>query len=211
MDVLECIKTRRSIRKFKDKPVEMEKLGVIIDAGRHAPSAGNLQDWKFILVTEQPLRRKIADACLQQFWIESAPVIIVICAEHRKEERFYGDRGEKIYSIENCSAAAENMFLAAHSQGLGCCWIAAFTDHMLRRALGIPEDVRPTVVLPIGYPDEKPGAVSRLRLEDVTYIENWGTRIRDVNAFLGYYSHKVEGAVKSAQTALSKLAKHIKK
>ena len=81
METLDCIKSRRSIRKYReDKAVEFEKLARIIEAGTLAPSAGNLQDWKFILVVELAARKKIAEACLQQYWMETAPVHIVVCS-----------------------------------------------------------------------------------------------------------------------------------
>ena len=84
MDAIECIITRRSIRKFMDIDVEKTKLGIIFEAGSHAPSAGNIQNWMFFYVRRQDLKQKIADACMQQGWIATAPVIIVVAAAPEK-------------------------------------------------------------------------------------------------------------------------------
>ena len=81
MDVLEAIRTRRSVRKYRDIPVEWEKVGLILDAGRLAPSSGNLQNWKFIVITDKNARHQISEACLEQQWMAKAPVHIVIVAE----------------------------------------------------------------------------------------------------------------------------------
>ena len=100
MDVLECIATRRTTRKFLDIPVEFEKIGNILDAGRYAPSAGNLQDWKFILVTEKDTIENLAKCCLEQYWVSQASVVIVVCSDPEKSKRLYKEQGEK-FSIQN--------------------------------------------------------------------------------------------------------------
>jgi len=132
MDVLECIKTRRSIRKFLDVPVEWEKVTQIVDAARCAPSAGNLQNWKFIVVLNEDKRKSIAEACVHQLWMGKAPVHIIVCAEPERAKRFYGIRGERLYTIQNCGAAIENALLTAHSIGLAACWVGAFDEDMVK-------------------------------------------------------------------------------
>ena len=106
MEVLECIKTRRSIRKYLDKPLPWELIANVMEAGRYAPSAGNLQNWKFIAVMSEGRRKAIAEASLQQYWMEQAPVHIVICSEPEKGEMHYGKRGKENYTIQNSAAAA---------------------------------------------------------------------------------------------------------
>ncbi len=202
MDALECIESRRSIRKYQDKTVEFEKVGNILNAGRLAPSAGNLQDWKFILVTERDLRKQLAEACSQQYWMETAPIHIVICSQPAKTERFYGKRGEELYTIQNCAAAAQNMLLAAHAQGLGACWVGAFEDHAIRRILTMSDDAQPLAVIVVGYADEAPMPPSKLTVENVTFIERWGNRLRDFAAYVGYYSQHVAQAAVAGREAL---------
>ncbi|HSU72763.1 MAG TPA: nitroreductase family protein, partial [Candidatus Binatia bacterium] len=104
---MDVIATRRSVRKYLQLPIEFQKIGHVLDAGRMAPSAGNLQDWKFILIVENEKRLQIAEACLQQFWMAQAPVHIVVVAEPKKQERYYGKRGEEVYSLLNAGAAVE--------------------------------------------------------------------------------------------------------
>lgn len=208
MDVVECIRTRRSIRKFSSKPVEWDKVGTVIDCGRLAPSAGNLQNWKFTVVLDREKRAKIAEACLQQHWIHTAPVIIVVTAEPKKSERFYGVRGDRLYSIQNCAAAVENMLLAAHSAGLSSCWVGAFDEEMLKRAVGISSDeVRPQAVVPIGYAGETVPEPPKQPLVTVTFLESYGSRISDPNEFLGYTSSKIQGLISKGREALQKVAK----
>lgn len=209
METLECIESRRSIRKYLDIPVEFEKLGNILNAGRLAPSAGNLQDWKFVLVTELDLRKQLAEACMQQYWMEVAPIHIVVCSKTAETERMYGERGQKLYSVMNCSAAAQNMLLAAHDQGLGACWVSAFSEHHIRRILHIkPDDVKPVAVITIGYPDEEPKAPHKYTIDHVTYIERWGNRIKDFPAYVGFYSQHI---AKAAIWGKEKLQKFLDK
>jgi len=198
MDVLECIATRRSIRRFLDVPVEFEKIGNILDAGRYAPSAGNLQDWKFILVTEEETRQAVGKACVDQHWVGSAPIIIVVCTDPERTKRFYGERGNK-YSLQNGAAAVQNMLLATHYQGLGSCWVGAFEDESLRRTLSIPDSVAIHAVLPIGYADEQVPTPLRLTLEHTTFIESWGNRVKDLAAFMEWYGEHVQKAIEKGK------------
>ena len=101
MNVFEAVATRRSIRKFTSQDVPMEILGVVIDAGRYAPSSGNIQNWRFVLVKDVNNKQKVAEACMQQLWIAEAPVVMVVCAETEKINQYYGIRGERLYSVQN--------------------------------------------------------------------------------------------------------------
>lgn len=205
MDTLECIESRRSVRKYLDLPLEFEKVGNILNAGRLAPCAGNVQDWKFILVTDADLRKQLAEAAMQQHWMVNAPVHIVICSVPAKAERMYGKRGEELYSIQDCAAAAQNMLLAAHAQGVASCWVSAFADHMVRRVLSIPDSARPMAIITLGYADEEPSKPQKLTLDNVTYIERWGDRIKDFPAYLGYYSQHVAKAAIASKEAIRRL------
>ena len=209
MDTLECIRTRRSVRKYKERPVEWELIANILDAGRLAPCAGNIQNWKFILVREEETRKKVSDACLQQRWMEKAPVHIIIVAEPEKAQRFYGTRGERLYTIQNCAAVVENMLLAANAQGLGACWVGAFDEDALRRIFNLPEDAIAHAVIAIGYADEKPIMPPKNRLEHVTYIESWWAR-RKYPPY-GWYSLAMMKGVKSAQKFVNQLSKKSEK
>ena len=209
MDILEVMKTRRSIRKFLEMPIEFEKLGKILEAGAAAPSAGNLQNWKFIVVTEKETREKLADASFQQFWMTTAPVHIVVVAEIEKTKQYYGIRGERLYSIQNCAAAVMNMLNVAWSEGIGSCWVSAFDEDMVKRALDIPEHVRPQAIVPFGYPDEKPPAPPKKVVETVAYIENWDRRMADRAKVMRIYYPRVQKAVKKGVEFVSKVAEKV--
>lgn len=184
METLEAIEKRRSITKYLDIPVEWDRVGNILRAGQLAPSAGNLQDWRFIVVTNKENRKKIAEACLKQYWIETAPVIIVACSFPENTKRFYGLRGEKLYTIQNTAAAIQNMLLAATDQGLGSHWVGAFDEGMLNRALGIPAKARPQAVLTFGYTDFTPPKPKRFKLFDLTYLQSWGNKVENADLVL---------------------------
>jgi len=195
MDVFECMRTRRSVRRFLTKPVDQDRIGKIMTAGSFAPSAGNLQARKFIFIQNEVTRKAIAEACFQQYWIADAPVHIVVCAELNKNKQQYGERGEKQYSYQDCAAAVQNMLLEAHTLGLGSCWVGAFDDEMIRRACGIPDNVKPVAVLPIGYPGEKPAQHHKYNVLDVSFIEKWGAKLRHVPVALNEYSGYIENHI----------------
>tara|TARA_Y100000034_G_scaffold105391_1_gene132704 strand:- start:192 stop:863 length:672 start_codon:yes stop_codon:yes gene_type:complete len=202
MDVIECIKTRRTVRKFMDVPIAFDVITSIIDAGRLAPTAGNLMNFKFVVVFDPGKRRAISEACLQQYWMAEAPVIIVIVSEPVVAKRFYGIRGERLYSVQNCAAAAQNMLLAANHFGLGGAWVGGFDENMVKRICGIPDEHRPQILIPIGYPDEKNPMPPKYPLENVFYFNAWRAKIKDVVVYFGWTSLKVQEALEKMKGKL---------
>lgn len=186
METEEAILTRRSIRKYKRVKIEPEKIGMILEAGRAAPSAGNLQNWIFILVDEEHKRKIISEACFEQYWMFEAPLHIIICSKPREAERYYGIRGERLYSVQNCAAVAQNMMLMAHDQGLGSCWIGAFDEEKIKDTFSIPKEARPQVILTIGYANEIPHCPSKMKLDNVAYLNKWRNRIRSIDSYMGF-------------------------
>jgi len=171
MDVFEAFKDRRSIRKYLDLPVEWDKVGSILEAGRLAPSSGNLQAWKFIVVRDLKKRKLLAEAASQQYWMEQAPVFIVIVGVYDKPQRFFGDRGKDLYVIQDCAMAAMQMMLAAHALDLGSCFVSAINEEAVGRIILIRGGARPMGIIAIGYPAEKPKMPLRFRLENFAYLE----------------------------------------
>ena len=210
MDVFECIRTRRSIRKYKDKQVPWDNIVTILQAGKYAPSAGNLQNWKFIVVKGDAKRNAIAKACLDQEWIETAPIHIVMIGEPQKAERYYGARGRRLYTIQGVAAAVENMLLTAHSLGLGSCWIGAFDDDELRRIVGLPEQVDVHAVVVVGYADENPEVPPKNRIEHVMYFEKWWGRVESPKTHIGWWSHYNKRIVDETRKLAQKTGKKIK-
>lgn len=201
MDVLRAIFTRRSVRDYIEAPVEWDKVGYVLEAGRAAPSSGNLQNWKFIVCSGAEQRKALAEASLNQKWMEKAPIHIVVCSEPKRVEIFYGLRGERLYSVQNCAAAIENMLLAAHSLGLGSCWVGAFDEEMVKRVCSIPDYARPQAIITIGYSSGNEKDPGRTALYTVTFLGGYHGRIRDINKVMGYTSEKVRRVIASAKEA----------
>ena len=158
----------------------MDLIGQVLEAGRMSPTAGNLQNYKIILVRDKGKRRGISEACLDQHWMASAPVHLVVVSEPQRARQFYYERGEKLYSIQNCAAIAMCMELAAWSLGLATCWVGAFDPDKLASVIGCPDRVDPQVVLTMGYPDEKVPIPDRYKLWDMVFVEAWEKRIMNV-------------------------------
>src|SRR3989344_1755204 len=209
MDVLEAIKSRRSIRKYLEVPVEWEKVGVVLEAGRLAPSAGNCQEWNFIVVTDQALREQIAEMSAEGLWMATAPVHIVITANIESISRLYRIRGERLYAVQDCAIAASQMMLAAQDQGLGCCWVGAVDEHALARLLSIPDSIRPQVILTLGYPDERPEMPKRKILENLLFLNGYGNRIKDIGFVLLDYNLAGKAA-ELGKAAAGRLARKMK-
>ena len=209
MEVFDAIRSRRSVRKYKDKQVPWDNIVTIMQAGKYAPSAGNLQNWKFIYVKTDAKRQAIAKACLGQDWMEPAPVFIVVVAEPEKAERYYGTRGARLYTTQGCAAAIQNMLLTAHSLGLGTCWIGAFDEDGLSSTLGIIEEVRPQIVLTIGYTNVKPLMPTRYKLENVVFLEKYGNRMKDAAATMGLHYAKIQRGIGKTKDILDKVNKKV--
>jgi nitroreductase len=150
MDVHEAIRTRRSIRSYSSKPIPEEVMSKMRQALRYAPSACNYQPWRFILVTDAELRRKLARVALDQMWMADAPVIVVVCA--LPGQAFKGMGGYGNSADIDAAIALDHLTLAAVAEGLGTCWIGAFDEAGVKKLLGIPEEAKPVVMTPLGYP-----------------------------------------------------------
>jgi nitroreductase len=173
MDAIEAIKSRRSVRHFAAKAVSEQQALALVDAARHAPSAGNIQPWEFILVTDQQKKRQLVTAALDQAFIEEAPVVIVVCADPIRSGKGYGSRGVNLYSIQDTAAATENILLAAHAMGLGTCWVGAFREEPVKEALKIPPGIRPVALIPVGHYSKTPTSRGRRSLAEVLHRETF--------------------------------------
>ena len=174
MDVFEAIKNRRSIRVFTPEEVSEEEIEKIIDAGRHAPSAGNIQPWEFIVIRDSRTKRKLSEAALDQRFLEAVPVVIVVCANELRSSRGYGSRGTTLYCLQDTAAAIQNMLLAACALNLGTCWVGAFREEDARKILNIPKGVRPIALIPIGHPAKEPKMRVKRSVSDFVHYETYG-------------------------------------
>lgn len=170
MTVHETIKTRKSVRRFRDTPVEEKKLTRVLEAARLAPSARNVQEWRFVVVTDGDLRSRLAEAAGSQQFVGEAPVILVCCAEtdHRRMHC-----GLESYPID-LAIAIDHITLAAVEEGLGTCWIGKFDPDAVRAVCGIPGDIEIVELLPLGYPaDPAPIEKNRKSLAEIVHYDRW--------------------------------------
>lgn len=170
MDVMDAIKTRKSIRSFSNRPVEDEKLNAVLEAARLAPSASNRQEWRFVIVREPGTRKELATAAGGQAFVGEAPVLIVACAE---TDGHVMRCGQLSYPID-VAIALDHMSLAAVELGLGGCWIGLFDEKKVKEILHIPDAIRVVELMPLGYPsDPSPIAKKRLPLDRIVKYEHW--------------------------------------
>ena len=150
MDVITAIRNRRSVRAYKPDPIDAALVERVTEALRLAPSACNHQPWRFILVTQPDLRRKLGHAAHDQMFIADAPIIIVGCglAAHP-----YPRMGDSWNSAEiDVAIAMDQFMLAATEAGLGTCWIGAFDEREVKALLDIPDEAKVVAMSPLGWP-----------------------------------------------------------
>lgn len=173
MNVFEAIFHRRSTRSFKKDKVDDKLIGVMLYSAVHAPSAGNTQEWKFIVVKDEETKKQLSKSALNQSFISQAPVVIVICIDQEKIKLRYGERGVTMYSLQDTANATMLMMIAAEALGLKTCWVGAFDEEKLDHILELPTQVRPVAMLAVGYSDEKPLKPRRIPFETLTYIDKY--------------------------------------
>lgn len=168
MDVFDAIRTRRSIRVFEPRPVEQEKLLRVLEAARLAPSAGNRQPWRFIIVTDQKVKESLRPPH-RRGPVLTAPIIIVGCAI--PSESFPGTDFWKI----DVAIALQNLVLEAWELGLGTCWLGVFhEEEEIKKVLGLPEGARIVAMVELGYPAERKGpVVDRKPLDEIVRYNHW--------------------------------------
>jgi len=184
MDIFEAIATRRSIRRFQDRPVEEEQIIKVFEAVRMSPSWANMQCCRFILVTDAEKKAKIAELT----WVESffapkgykvnpakkgiaeAPAVVVLCADPGQSGSLWGQE----YYLADTGIAAQTLMLAAHGLGLGSVFVGVFQEERIKKLLSIPAEIRVVGILPIGYPlGEKKEGPSRRPLNETLFREQW--------------------------------------
>jgi len=173
MDIFQVIRDRRSIRKYKNTPVEQEKIEQILNAARLAPSWKNMQCWRFLVVSDPAWRSALLDAFPDdnpgKKAIAAAPVVILVCADPSESDIENGIA----YYIADTAIAFEHLCLAAHAVGLGTCWMGWYDEQAIKRMFNIPEQIRVVGVTPLGYPDQEPKARPRKELEEIAFYDCW--------------------------------------
>lgn len=172
---LENIMTRTSIRQYTDQPVDNEKVETMLRAGMAAPTAVNAQPWHFVVVNDKAKLGELAAANPRAGMLQTAPLAIVVCGDLTKTMEGPGQQ----FWIQDCSAATENILLAAHAQGLGAVWTALYPMEERMKpvceALKLPGTLVPLCTVVIGYPAEQPEPKDKWKPENISYNE-YGNR-----------------------------------
>ena len=168
---MDLVMARRSIRRYRSDPVPRELIESCVDAARHAPTASNMQGWRFY-VTERELKNRVARECLGGIvpnrFAESAPVIVVVAMKLGVVTNRIGSRVKGIdYHVLDAGIAGEHLVLRATELGLGSCWIGWFDKKAVKKLVGIPATWDVPALLTLGYPDETPPEKPRLPLEEI--------------------------------------------
>lgn len=184
MELFEAIQTRRSVRKFSDRPVEEEKLQQILEAIRIAPSWANMQCWKFVVVKDNAVKATISElSYVESFFapkgykvnpakkaLAEAPVVIIACADPSKS----GVLWDQTYYMTDLGIACQNLWLAAHGLGLGTVFVGVYDEAKLKELLHIPQEIRVVGLFPVGYPlEQKAGGTPRKPLSETVFMEKW--------------------------------------
>ena len=151
MDLETVVKKRRMCRQFLDRDVPQEKIDRILDLALRYPSAGHTEPQEFLVVRDQRVKEDLARAALEQMFVAQAPLVIVVVSDTRRSARRYGERGIHFFSITDGSFAAMLILLAVVNEGLGACFVGSFYDEEVQDVLGLPAEVRPIGLIPIGY------------------------------------------------------------
>ena len=169
MEFFELIKIRKSIRGYTSKPVEADKLNRILEAANLAPTASNQQPFQIIVIKtkgrEEELKR-----IYERHWFVQAPLVICICA---LPENGWSRMDGKNYAEVDAAIAMDHLILAAHNEGLGTCWIAAFDPTVAREILELPDNVEPVAFTPLGYPADEGRPKKRKSLKELVRYEKW--------------------------------------
>lgn len=172
MEFEDLIERRRSIRRFRPAPVPEEALDRILHAANRAPSAGNRQAYKIVVIRSDEMKARLARAAYGQDFIEDAPLVLLFLTDPMRSTSRYGRRGE-FYAVQDATIACTFAHLMASDLGLGSVWIGAFNDGEVARCVGAPQDMRPIAILPIGWPAEEPAPTRRRDLGDMVVHESF--------------------------------------
>ncbi|OGD46404.1 hypothetical protein A3K70_03300 [Candidatus Bathyarchaeota archaeon RBG_16_48_13] len=202
----ELIRSRRSVRRYQERAVPIKKIRHILSMVAWAPSAHNSQPWRFIIITDkrrktklaakmaegferdlkrdgvpENVRTKVANASIRRF--TEAPVVIVPCLNMREMRIYLDERQESEYTmgIQSVSTAINTLLLFAHAEGFGTCWYCSplFCKEDVRKSLSIPKDIDPQALVTMGYAAERPAKPQRKIVDEIIYLDKWGSNPKE--------------------------------
>ena len=169
MELKEVIKKRKSIREYEDKPIPEDTLLRVLEAARLAPSGGNRQEWRFVIVRDIQRRQKLVQAAEGQTFVGQAPVVIAAVATQPNPMMICG---VPAYAVD-LAIAVDHITLAAVDEGLGTCWIGAFSQEAARKILNVPAKYKIVALMPLGYPKEPGRPKTRKSLDEIVCYETF--------------------------------------
>lgn len=173
MEFREATKKRRSVRSFREEDIPEKEILNMIEIGHMAPSAGNRQARDFIIVGEEEEKERLVENAYGQSFIAEASWVVVVCANEERSAERYGKRGRELYSIQDATAAVQNMLLAVVDKGYAAVWIGAFDEKKVAEQLEIPKGVRPVAMIPIGVPAKDPKEPPKMDIEELIHRGGW--------------------------------------
>lgn len=180
---LEVIKARTSIRSFTGEKLTEDQIHTLLDAAMAAPTDANIQPWRFIVITDDEIKSGLYQGAKHKHMVETAGAVIIVCGETTRMARPHNasEDAEPVptpnkYWFEDCSAATENLLLAATALDLGAVWLSCYPSERIvdriRAYLGIPENVTPLAIVPVGYPAEQPEPKNKWN-PDYIHYDKW--------------------------------------
>ena len=172
--MLTMIQSRKSIRKYSQKHIPENELKEILKTGFSAPSGGNMQPWRVVVVKDKVRKDQLATAAYGQSFIAEAPVLLVVCAVPYESAEKYKERGATLYALQDTAALTQNILLASHALGYATCWIGAFNEDEVSKIIKVPVGMRPVSMIPIGIAaGVAPKARPRKSVSDVVIEEEF--------------------------------------
>ena len=171
-EFLGFLTSRSSVREYDSEPLTQDEIDYLVTCAGTAPSAGNLESWDVVVVTDEDTKTALAEAALDQPHIEKAPAIFVVCANYVRSMSRYGDRGI-LYGLEDATIACTYMMLAAHARKLHSCWTGAFDEDAVMEVLDLPQHIRPLALLAVGRGHPPQVLTERMAVGEHVHREQW--------------------------------------
>lgn len=173
MEIHRAIQTLKSTKKYLDKELDWAKLTDIVDSIRHTPSAGDIANWKIIIVKDKKTKEEIAKVSADQLWISTAPVLLIVCNDQSEMERMFKGKAD-YYSTQSCAAGIQNILLMANAVGVDSAWVRTFNSDRIKKILDIPENIKIDAMVTLGYADKREKGERKTETRNVVYFEKWG-------------------------------------
>jgi len=176
MDFFDAVTKRKEVVKFDDKKVDDKLIGVLLYTATFAYSAGDQQEWNFIVVRNEKRKKMLSEAALNHKLIKEAPVVIVVCGDVKKMGLRFGTRGQLLYTVQDVAAACMLILAAANALGLGAVWVGSFDEERVRDILALPDHIRPLAIIGVGYVKEGRKLRERIPFDNLTWVERYGEK-----------------------------------